>query len=84
MLDRPWDTEPTPLQQALARGHRWFVMLESGEVRSMKEIARRERVDDSYVSRMVNLNGLLSHSSGSIPCCKARFASWFKVPTHRG
>jgi hypothetical protein len=29
-------------------------MLESGEVSSMKEIARRERVDDSYVSRMVN------------------------------
>jgi hypothetical protein len=28
-------------------------MLESGEVSSMKEIARREGVDDSYVSRMV-------------------------------
>jgi len=33
-------------------------MLESGEAKSMKEIARREGVDDSYVSRMVNLTTL--------------------------
>jgi len=33
-------------------------MLESGEAGSMKEIARREGVDDSYVSRMVNLTTL--------------------------
>jgi hypothetical protein len=25
---RPWDTEPTPLQLALARGHRWLEMLD--------------------------------------------------------
>jgi hypothetical protein len=55
---RPWDATPTPLQLALARGHRWLAMLESGEVSSMKEIARREGVDDSYVSRMVNLTTL--------------------------
>jgi hypothetical protein len=55
---RTWDTTPTPLQLALARGHRWLAMLESGEVSSMQEIARREGVDDSYVSRMVNLTTL--------------------------
>ena len=33
-------------------------MLETGESRSLKEIARRERVDDSYVNRMVNLTSL--------------------------
>jgi hypothetical protein len=55
---RPWDDTPTPLQLALARGHRWLAMLESGEAISMKEIARREGVDDSYVSRMVNLTTL--------------------------
>ena len=55
---RPWNTEPTPLQLALARGHQWLAMLESGEVSSMKEIARREGVDDSYISRMVNLTTL--------------------------
>jgi hypothetical protein len=55
---RPWDTEPTPLQLAPARGHRWLAMLISGEVKSLREIARREGVDSSYVSRMVNLTTL--------------------------
>ena len=32
---------PTPLQLALARGHRWLAMLESGEVQSLKNIAVR-------------------------------------------
>ena len=51
---RPWDTAVTPLQLALARGHRWLAMLESREVKSLREIAVREGVDSSYVSRMVN------------------------------
>jgi hypothetical protein len=55
---RPWDDTPTPLQLALARGHRWLALLESGEAKSMKEIATREGIDDSYVSRMVNLTTL--------------------------
>lgn len=53
----PWDTAATPLQ--LARGHRWLAMLESGEVKSLREIAAREGVDNSYVSRMVNLTTLV-------------------------
>ena len=52
---RPWDTATTPLQRALARGHRWLAMLESGEVKTMRELAAREGVDNSYVSRMINL-----------------------------
>jgi hypothetical protein len=55
---RPSGTTPTPLQLALARGHRWLVMLESGDVKSLKEIAALEGVDNSYVSRMVNLTTL--------------------------
>jgi len=55
---RPWDGDPTPLQMALARGHRWLAMLESREVKSLRELARREGVDSSYVSRMVNLTAL--------------------------
>ena len=47
-----------PLQLALARGHRWLAMLESGEAKSLKEIAAREGIDNSYVSRMVNLTTL--------------------------
>ena len=52
---RPWDTTTTPVQLALARGHRWLAMLESGEVKTMRELAAREGVDNSYVSRMINL-----------------------------
>ena len=55
---RPWDVTPTPLQLALARGHRWLAMLESDEAKSLKEIAAREGIDNSYVSRMVNLTTL--------------------------
>ncbi|SFB03024.1 hypothetical protein SAMN04515620_11375 [Collimonas sp. OK607] len=55
---RPWDLAPTPLQLALARGHRWLAMLESGEAKSLKEIAEGEKIDSSYVSRMVNLTTL--------------------------
>lgn len=50
--------EPTPLQQALVRGHRWLAMLESGAVKNLSEIALREGVDNSYISRMVNLTTL--------------------------
>ena len=55
---RPWDVAATPLQLALARGYRWLTMLESGEVKSLKEIAAHEAIDNSYVSRMVNLTTL--------------------------
>jgi len=55
---RPWDDAPTPMQLALARGHRWLAMLESGEAGSLREIADREGVDNSYVSRMINLTCL--------------------------
>lgn len=55
---KAWNTKATPLQLALARGHRWLAMLESGKVNSLKEIAERENIDNSYVSRMVNLTCL--------------------------
>jgi hypothetical protein len=54
----PWDTTPSPLQQALARGHRCLAMLTSGEAKSLKEIAGREGLDSSYVGRMLNLTTL--------------------------
>lgn len=55
---RPWDSSATPIQMALARGWKWLGMLERGEVSSLKEIAAREKLDNSYVSRMVNLTSL--------------------------
>ena len=55
---RPWDDTPTPIQQALARGHRWLGMLQSGQAQSLTEVAEQEGMDRAYVSRMVNLTTL--------------------------
>ncbi|MEW6025315.1 MAG: hypothetical protein AB1807_24615 [Pseudomonadota bacterium] len=55
---RPWDDTPTPIQLALARGHRWLAMVESGQARTLTEVAEREGMDRAYVSRMVNLTTL--------------------------
>ena len=55
---RPWDATPTPLQLARARGHRWLAMLESGEVKSLRQIAEREKLDLRYIRRMVRLTSL--------------------------
>jgi len=55
---RPRDGDPTALQLALARGHRWLAMLDSDEVKSLWKLARQQGVDSSYVSRMVNLTTL--------------------------
>lgn len=48
-------TGATPLQLALARGHRWLRMLEAGQVSSLREIAQRDRADHSYVAKHLNL-----------------------------
>jgi len=55
---RAWDAEPTQMQLALARGHRWLGLLESGRARNMAEVAKLEGMDPAYVSRMVNLTTL--------------------------
>jgi hypothetical protein len=55
---RVWDAEPTQMQLALARGHRWLRLLESGRARNMAEVAKMEGMDPAYVSRMVNLTTL--------------------------
>lgn len=64
--ERPRECDPTPLQLALARGPRWLAMLESGEVKSLRELARTEGVDSSYVSRMVNLTILAPDTVAAI------------------
>jgi len=48
----------TALQIALARGHRWLRLIETGKVANLASIAKLENVDRSYVSRMVNLTTL--------------------------
>ena len=51
-------TKPRPdetLIRALARGHRWNRMLEQGRYRSIAEVAEAEKVDRSFVSRLLRL-----------------------------
>ena len=55
---RPWDSQPTPLQLALAKAYEWEQKLNSGVYGSIKELANKEGVDNSYVSRILNLNVL--------------------------
>jgi hypothetical protein len=43
------------LIRALARAHRWNRMLEQGRCRSIAEIAEAEKIDRSFVSRLLDL-----------------------------
>jgi hypothetical protein len=44
------------LQAALARARRWQTMLDSGRFTTVRQLALSEKVDPSYVSRVMNLN----------------------------
>jgi hypothetical protein len=46
------------LRVALARAYRWQKMIESGEVRSPGELARRLRLDRSFIARTTRLAAL--------------------------
>jgi hypothetical protein len=54
----PWSPTPrvdTALLKAVVRAHRWREMLESGEYTSAAELAKAEKVNDSYLSRVLRL-----------------------------
>lgn len=41
--------------KAIARGHRWRRMLESGEFSTIQELAASERINASYLGRLLRL-----------------------------
>src|SRR5260370_6329118 len=54
----PWSPAPRVdgvLVKAVVRAHRWRHMLESGEYSSSAELAKAEKVNDSYLSRILRL-----------------------------
>jgi hypothetical protein len=54
----PWSPAPrvdTALVKAVVRAHRWRQMLESGEYASSADLAKAEKVNDSYLSRILRL-----------------------------
>jgi hypothetical protein len=54
----PWSPGPRvdgALVKAVVRAHRWRQMLESGQYASSAELAKAEKVNDSYLSRILRL-----------------------------
>jgi hypothetical protein len=45
----------TALLKAIVRAHRWRQMLESGDYASSSELAKAEKVNASYLSRILRL-----------------------------
>jgi hypothetical protein len=56
--ETPWSPAPrvdTALVKAIVRAYRWRQMLESGEYGSSAELAKAEKINDSYLSRILRL-----------------------------
>jgi hypothetical protein len=54
----PWSPAPrvdSALVNAVVRAHRWRQMIESGKYASSTELAKSEKVNDSYLSRILRL-----------------------------
>ena len=55
----PWDPPRARIDntmvKAIARAHRWKHMLESGEFASVAELAATEKINESYVCRVLRL-----------------------------
>ena len=52
---RPRPRIDSALVKAIARGHRWQRMLESGKYSSLTELAAAENINLSYLSRLLRL-----------------------------
>jgi hypothetical protein len=60
------------LVKAIARAHRWQRMLESGDYASIAELASAERINPSYLARVLRLTLLAPELVESILDGKAR------------
>lgn len=52
------DEKPTALVVALARAFRWQEMIESGRAESNSDLARKLKLDQSYIARTIRLTSL--------------------------
>src|SRR5712671_3526007 len=56
--EAPWSPAPrvdSALVKAVVRAHRWRQMIESGKYTSSAELAKADKVNDSYLSRILRL-----------------------------
>ena len=65
LAPRPARVDGT-LVKALARAHRWQGMLEGGEYGSIEELAKAERINSSYLARVLRLTLLAPESVESV------------------
>ena len=49
---------PSPLALAVARAFRWQEMIETGQAKSNSDLARRLKLDQSYIARTIRLASL--------------------------
>ena len=52
------DETPTAMALALARAFRWQEMIESGQTESNSDLARKLKLDQSYIARTIRLTSL--------------------------
>jgi hypothetical protein len=52
------EESPTALAIALARAFRWQEMIESGQAESNSDLARKLKLDQSYIARTIRLTSL--------------------------
>jgi len=54
------------LVKAIGRAHKWQAMLESGEVKSIRQIAEQEKLPNSYAERVIRLTELAPDITSAI------------------
>ena len=67
----PWTQAPcvdTALLKAVVRTHRWREMLESGKYPSAAELVKAEKVNDFYLSRVLQITLLAPEIIEAIVC----------------
>ena len=59
----PWTPRPAPIDntmiKAVVRAHRWRDMLESGDYATVRDLAKAEAINESYLSRVLRLTVLV-------------------------
>jgi hypothetical protein len=62
----PQDSRHKTILKALGRAYRWKRMLESGEFASVTDLAKAEKINHSYVRRILRLSLLSPAITGAI------------------
>jgi hypothetical protein len=66
----PWTVKPdrvdTTMVKAIVRAHRWRDMLETGRYSTLRELTQAEKINESYLARILRLTLLSPSITGAI------------------